>query len=85
MAATQTAVASFGPNLRTARKRAGMTQQSVCREVGITTIYLSYLENSKATPSLELAGKLAAAVGEPLAELFREIRATPLAKTKPVD
>ena len=43
-----------------ARKRTGMTQAEVATTINITKQYMSYLENGKGHPSLEIAFRLSA-------------------------
>lgn len=43
-----------------ARKRIGMTQAEVAKTINITKQYMSYLENGKGHPSLEVAFRFSA-------------------------
>ena len=51
--------------------RGEMTQQSLAERVGVTRQTIIAIESAKYSPSLELAFKIAAALGEPLAEVFQ--------------
>ncbi|NLA76684.1 MAG: helix-turn-helix transcriptional regulator [Clostridiales bacterium] len=43
----------LGANIRAARKRASMTQEVLSEKVGISTVFVSQLENGARKPSLE--------------------------------
>ena len=59
-------------NIRRLRfERGEMTQQSLAALTGVTRQTIIAIERAKYSPSLELAFKIAAALGKPLAEVFR--------------
>jgi transcriptional regulator with XRE-family HTH domain len=66
-----------GSKLRFNRLRAGKTQEGLARELGITSAYLSNLENGKRTPSPKIMEELARALSVPLEELFEDGGALP--------
>ncbi|WP_221089547.1 helix-turn-helix transcriptional regulator [Deinococcus aquaedulcis] len=58
--------------LRRLRFEAGeMTQQQLAQQVGVTRQTVIAIEGGKYAPSLELAFKLAAALGRPLEQVFQ--------------
>jgi len=57
--------------VRRLRFEAGeMTQQALAQQVGVTRQTIIAIEAAKYSPSLELAFRIAAAFGRPLAEVF---------------
>ena len=60
---------TFGARLRCARELAGITQAELAEAVGVHRVGLNRYENDKATPSVDLAWKLADAVGVALDDL----------------
>lgn len=57
--------------IRRLRFEAGeMTQQALADQVGVTRQTILAIEGAKYAPSLELAFRIAAAFGRPLAEVF---------------
>ena len=58
-------VPQFGPNLRTAREKAGLTQKQLAEIVGMTQKHLSMLEGGFADPRLAVAVALADALKIP--------------------
>ncbi len=58
-------------HVRRLRFEAGeMTQQALAERVGVTRQTIIAIEGAKYAPSLELAFRIAAAFGRPLAEVF---------------
>jgi transcriptional regulator with XRE-family HTH domain len=66
-----------GSKLRFNRQRAGKTQEGLARELGITSAYLSNIENGKRIPSPKIMEELARALSVPLEELFEDSGALP--------
>lgn len=62
----------MGQNLRRIREAKRLSQIQLAERVGITSQYLSNLERSKMRPSLDVIEKLAAALGIPVSDLFRD-------------
>ena len=54
-------------------ERGEMTQQSLAALAGVTRQTIIAIEGAKYSPSLELAFKIAAALGRPLQEVFRYV------------
>jgi len=63
-------VSVFAERLRQLRRSRGMTQRDLARLAHITESYLSRLENGLIAPGIDLAARIAAALGSPLAELL---------------
>ena len=59
-----------GSRLRFHRQRAGKTQETLARELGITSAYLSNIENNKRTPSHKVMDEMAYALSVQIEELF---------------
>ena len=60
----------FMKNLKEARKTAGLTQTELAEKIGCTQKDVSRWENGKHNPSLEIAEKLARALGRTIEDLF---------------
>lgn len=54
---------TFGARLRCARENAGVTQGELAETVGVHRVNLNRYENDKAIPALDVAWKLADALG----------------------
>jgi transcriptional regulator with XRE-family HTH domain len=63
-------VRTFARRLREVRMASGMTQAQLAREATITVPYVSRLENGNIAPGIDLAERLARALGVPVAELL---------------
>jgi transcriptional regulator with XRE-family HTH domain len=61
-----------GSKLRFHRQRTGKTQEELARELGITSAYLSNIENNKRTPSPKIMDELASALSVRIEELLEE-------------
>lgn len=62
----------FGSNVRRVRRELGMTQAELCETLGISQQYLSSIESGeKPLSTLELASKLAGALGVTVDDLMR--------------
>ena len=53
----------LGRNVRTARKRLGLSQEQLALEVGMKRSYLSDLERGTRNPSVKAIARLATALG----------------------
>lgn len=58
--------------LRQERSRAGLSLEQLAGSAGISPSFLAYIEGGKRKPSLATVGRLAAALGLLLADLFQE-------------
>ncbi len=54
-------------------ERGEMTQQSLAERAGVTRQTIIAIERARYSPSLELAFKIAAALGTPLQDVFRYV------------
>jgi len=63
---------TIGSRIRTAREGLGLSQEKLAERAGVNTSYLSQIERGRKAPSIEVLGRLAAAVRLPLGELFAE-------------
>ncbi|HVK12344.1 MAG TPA: helix-turn-helix transcriptional regulator [Gemmataceae bacterium] len=63
-------VRRFAARLRELRLAAGMTQADLARQAHVTVTYIGQLENVGAAPGIDLAARLATALGVSLGELF---------------
>jgi putative transcriptional regulator len=52
------------------RKQAGLRQEDLARELGVSRQTIIAIENDKYDPTLELAMKLAKRLGRPVEEIF---------------
>ena len=52
------------------RKAAGLRQEDLARELGVTRQTINAIENNKYDPTLALAMRLARLLGQPVEELF---------------
>src|SRR4051794_28210939 len=63
-------VLRFGARLRELRASRGMTQEQLADRAQVTPSYVGRLESGGAAPGIDLADRLAAALGTTLAELL---------------
>lgn len=63
-------VARFGQRLRELRLARGMSQAELARQADVTTNYVSRLEGGGAAPGIDLAARLAQALGVAVADLL---------------
>lgn len=56
--------------IRAFRKAAGLRQEDLSRELGVTRQTINAIENNKYDPTLALAMRLARLLGQPVEELF---------------
>lgn len=62
----------IGTRILQARNQRGISQVDLARRGGLAASYVSRIENRKIDPGPKTLGKIAGALGIPLAELFRE-------------
>lgn len=60
----------MGLNLKIARIKKGLTQEELCKLVGIGRTTLSKLEQGKTKPKMDTMEKLSIALETPILELF---------------
>lgn len=63
----------IGKNIKVIRVNKEMTQKELADMLGITTTYLSLIENNAKKPSLTLVEKISKTLEIPLAMLFTEL------------
>jgi transcriptional regulator with XRE-family HTH domain len=61
----------LGLNIRRIRESKNMTQLELAEKVGLTNTSLSQMEKGKMTPSLATLERIAAVLGVPISDLFR--------------
>ena len=57
-------------NIKQLRKQAGLRQEDVAQQLGVTRQTIIAIENDKYNPTLELAMKIARLLGRPVEEIF---------------
>ena len=57
-------------NIKQLRKQAGLRQEDMAQQLGVTRQTIIAIENDKYTPTLELAMKIARLLGRPVEEIF---------------
>ena len=57
--------------IREMRKQAGLSQEELARQCGVTRQTINAIENNKYDPTLQLAFRLAGALGTTVDELFQ--------------
>ncbi|NDO46015.1 helix-turn-helix transcriptional regulator [Clostridium sp. MD294] len=63
---------SLAENVRTKRKQAKMTQKQLAKKVGVTSSYISQIENDIKDPTMRVGGKIAKVLGCTLDDLIKE-------------
>lgn len=64
-------VTRFGLAVRAARRERGWAQEELSAAAGLDRTYISGLERGQRNPTLETLGRIAAALGCPLADLIK--------------
>jgi putative transcriptional regulator len=59
-----------GQKLTQARKRAGLTQEQLAEDLGVSRVSIARIETGSRSPSMALALRIADRLGESLDELF---------------
>ena len=67
----QPAAVLFGARLRKRRKALGLTQAQLFEKTGIAPGYVSYIENGRANPTIDMMVKLAETVGLEIWDMLR--------------
>ncbi len=76
------AIPSFPARLYELRTRAGLTQEQLAARAGTAVVSLSKMERGERFPSLELAGRLAKALGCKVDDLLKPASVKRLRPTK---
>jgi transcriptional regulator with XRE-family HTH domain len=53
----------FGANVRRARKAAGLSQEHLAFQAGVARSYMSDVERGQRNPTVDIVGRIAAALG----------------------
>lgn len=56
--------------IRKYRHDAGLTQEDLAEKVGVSRVYIGYVEQGRNTPSLEILGKIAKALKVRLSDII---------------
>lgn len=56
--------------IRKYRHEAGLTQEDLAEKVGVSRVYIGYVEQGRNTPSLEILGKIAKALKVRLSDII---------------
>lgn len=67
----QPAAVLFGARLKKRRKALGLTQAQMFEKTGIAPGYVSYIENGRANPTIDMMVKLAETVGLEIWDMLR--------------
>ncbi len=49
----------YANSIRNARRKRGLKQSDLAKKLGVTNVYISYIENGKDKPSLKLVEQMA--------------------------
>lgn len=61
---------TLGKKIQRRRKLMKLTQEELAEKVGISLVYMGFIEQGRYAPSLEVLGKIAKALKISLSELF---------------
>ncbi len=61
---------ALGKRIKIKREKAGLTQEELADKLGISRVYMGYLEQGRNTPSLELLQKLSRVLKTQLGDFF---------------
>jgi transcriptional regulator with XRE-family HTH domain len=67
----QTISEKFGQVIKTVREKQGISQEKLAEMAEIDRTYVSMIERGKRHPTLEVAGRIAHALGMKLSEIIR--------------
>ncbi len=56
--------------IKIARKKSGFTQEQLAKEIGVTPVYISYIENNHRVPSLSVLKLIAKTLEIKLSDLI---------------
>jgi transcriptional regulator with XRE-family HTH domain len=62
----------FVRNLKTIRKKCGLSQEKLAEKAGVSTHHIAMIELSRNFPAIDLVERLAAALGVDVYELFMD-------------
>jgi DNA-binding XRE family transcriptional regulator len=67
---TRETLRSLGKKVQKLRKQKGFTQEDLAHELGISRVYMGYIEQGRESPSLKLLMKIARKFGVSVEDLF---------------
>lgn len=67
---TSKTVKALGKKIQKLRKRKGLTQEELAEKLGLSRVYMGYIEQGRESPSLKLLIRLAKKLGVKIEELF---------------
>ncbi len=67
---TKETLKSLGKKVQKLRKKEGLTQEDLAHELGISRVYMGYIEQGRESPSLKLLMKMARKFGVSVEDLF---------------
>lgn len=59
-------------NIQRIRKQKGITQEELAEEVRLSSTYIGFIEQGRASPSLKTVQKIANVLKVPISELFKK-------------
>ncbi len=68
---TKETLKSLGKKVQKLRKERNLTQEDLAHELGISRVYMGYIEQGRESPSLKLLMKMARKFGVSVEDLFR--------------
>lgn len=68
---TKETLKSLGKKVQKLRKEKNLTQEDLAHELGISRVYMGYIEQGRESPSLKLLMKMARKFGVSVEDLFR--------------
>lgn len=64
---------AIGQRIKSYRKSADLTQETVAEYAGITTVYLSKIENGHVHPTIDLLYDICGIIGCDIGDIFRDV------------
>lgn len=61
---------SLGKKIQKRREEVGITQMTLATKVNVSRVYMGYIEQGRATPSLEVVEKIARVLKTPISSFF---------------
>ncbi len=62
----------LGSKIQKLRKRQGLTQEKLAADLGISRVYMGYIEQGRESPSLKLLVRLSSKLGVKVEDLFHK-------------
>lgn len=67
---TEKTLKTLGVKIQKLRKQTGLTQEEFAHRLGISRVYMGYIEQGRESPSLKLLMKIARRFGVKIEDLF---------------